>query len=119
MKTAAALVAAAALVVASGITPAPEVSENIDSQIFSPTPVVMTVEEIPDAITEEKTEEEETKKKSFFLSLKMAIYGFLAACTAWILHKIPWKKIFNKRNLYILLAVICLGLAAYFLCIGE
>ena len=116
LKATAALVAAAAFVVASSVTPAPEPTPDINSQIFNPPPVVMTIEEAPEAIVEEETQvEEEVKKRGFFFKLKMAIYGFFAACAAWVAHKIPWKKIFNKRNFYILMALICTGLALYLL----
>ncbi|MBQ4649740.1 MAG: hypothetical protein IJB73_03455 [Firmicutes bacterium] len=116
MKATAALIAAAAFVVASSITPTPEAPKDINSEIFNPTPVVMTIEEASEAIVEEETDvEEEVKKKGFFVRLKMAIYGFFAACAAWVAHKIPWKKIFNRRNFYILLALVCTGLAVYFL----
>ena len=116
MKATAALIAAAAFVVASSVTPAPEAPQDINSQIFNPPPVVMTIEEAPEAIVEEETEAvEEVKKKGFFFKLKMAVYGFFAACAGWVAYKIPWKKIFNKRNFYILLALICTGLALYFL----
>ena len=116
MKATAALVAAAAFVVASMVQPAPDAS-RVHEEVFSgPAPVVMTVEEIDDAVVEETTEEEEkVRKLSFFARLKLAFYSFCAAIGAWVAHKIPWKKIFNKRNFYILLALVCLAIAAYYL----
>ena len=115
MNATAALIAAAAFVVASSITPAPEAPQDINSEIFNPPPVVMTIEEAPEAIVEEETQaEEEVKKKGFFFKLKMAIYGFFAACAAWVAHKIPWKKIFNKRNAIIVLTLAVVLLLAYY-----
>ena len=116
MKATAALVAAAAFVVASMAQPAPDASRVHEEFLSSPPPVVMTVEEVDEAVVEETTEEEEKVRKiGFFTRLKLAFYSFCAAIGAWFAHKIPWKKIFNKRNLYILLALICLGIAAYYL----
>lgn len=116
MKATAALVAAAAFVVASMAQPAPDAPRVHEEFLSSPPPVVMTVEEVDDAVVEETAEEEEkVRKMGFFTRLKLAFYSFCAAIGAWFAYKIPWKKIFNKRNLYILLALICLGIAAYYL----
>lgn len=116
MKGAAALVAAAAFVVASMTMPPPDTSVINDEVLNAPAPVVMTIDEAADVITEESpAEEEKIKKMGFFTKLKLGFYSLCAAFSAWFAHKIPWKKIFNKRNLYILLAIICLGLAAHFL----
>lgn len=116
LKGAAALVAAAAFVVASMAQPAPDAAK-VHEEIFSgPSPVVMTIEEVDEAVVEETTEEEEkVRKLGFFARLKLGFYSFCAAIGAWIAHKIPWKRIFNRRNLYILLALVCLGLAIYYL----
>ena len=115
MKVAAALTAAAAFLVSASITPAPETSKGITPEILNPSPVVMTMEEAPEAITnEEETAEEEVKKRGILFKLKMAVYGFFAACAAWIAHKIPWRKIFNKRNFYILLVITALSTVVYF-----
>ncbi len=116
MKGAAALVAAAAFAVASLATPAPDLNKPVDELISVPAPVVMSVDEMDEAVVEETSEsEEKIRKLGFFTRLKLAFYSFCAAVSAWIAHKIPWKKIFNKRNFYILIAMVCLGLAAYYL----
>ena len=116
MKATAALIAAAAFVVASMATPAPDAAKLNEEVFNTPAPVVMTIEEVDEAIVEESTEEEErVRKLSFFQRLKLGFYSLCAACAAWVAHKIPWKKIFNKRNFYILLTLVCLGLAAYYL----
>lgn len=116
LKAAAALVAAAAFVVASMVTPAPDAAKVHEEVITGPAPVVMTIDEVDEAVIEEAADEEEKARKlGFFARLKLGFYSFCAAIAAWVAHKIPWKKIFNKRNLYILLALVCLGIAAYYL----
>ena len=116
LKATAALVAAAAFMVASMAQPAPDATKVHEEIFTGPAPVVMTIDEVDEAVVEETSEEEEkAKKMGFFTKLKLAFYSFCAAIGAWVAHKIPWKKIFNKRNLYILLALVCLGLAAYYL----
>lgn len=116
MKGAAALVAAAAFAVASMTATPPDEVKMAEELFSAPAPVVMTIDEVDDAIVEESTEEEEkVRKLGFFARLKLAFYSFCAAFSAWVAHKIPWKKIFNKRNFYIVLALVCLGFAAYYL----
>ena len=116
MKGAAALVAAAAFAVASMTAPPPDDVKMAEELFSAPAPVVMTIDEVDAAIAEESAgEEEKVKKMGFFARLKLAFYSFCAAFSAWVAHKIPWKKIFNKRNFYIVLTLVCLGLAAYYL----
>ena len=116
MKGAAALVAAAAFAVASMTAPPPDDVKMAEELFSAPAPVVMTIDEVDEAIVEESAgEEEKVKKMGLFTRIKLAFYSLCAAFSAWVAHKIPWKKIFNKRNFYIVLTLVCLGLAAYYL----
>ena len=115
MKGAAALVAAAAFAVASMTAPPADDVKMAEELFSAPAPVVMTIDEVDEAIVEESAEEEKVKKMGLFTRIKLAFYSLCAAFSAWVAHKIPWKKIFNKRNFYIVLTLVCLGLAAYYL----
>ena len=85
------------------------------NKALNPNPVVMTIDETAEAVVEEETEEESQKRRlSFFQRVKLAVYGFFAACGAWVLHKIPWKKIFTRRNLFLALLAVALCLTAYY-----
>ena len=113
---AAAAVAAVAVIAAVSLIPAKEAAvETIDPEVLNPNPVVMTLEEAEDAVVEEDAAEEEEKKQKlgFFTKLKLAFYAFCAACGAWFAHKIPWKKIFNKWTLIIVLLLAAVGVLVY------
>ena len=115
---AAAAVAAVAVIAAVSLIPAKEpAAEAADPEVLNPNPVVMTLEEAEDTVIEEETAEEEEKKQKlgFFTKLKLAFYAFCAACGAWIAHKIPWKKIFNKRNLILVLVLAAAFFAAKYI----
>ena len=104
----AAAAAALTLIAAASLLPAKaEPAQLTDPDVLNPAPVVMTIEEPDDAVIEEETSEEEEKKQKmgFFTRLKLAFYAFCAGAGAWIAHKIPWGKIFNKRNLIIVLVL--------------
>ena len=114
---AAATVAALTLIAAASLIPAKsEPAQLADSQVLNPDPVVMVMEEPVDAIMEEENAEEEEKKQKmgFFTQLKFAFYAFCAGAGAWIAHKIPWGKIFNKRNSIIVLTLAVVLLLAYY-----
>lgn len=113
---AAATVAALTLIATASLIPAK--SEPVPlpgSDILNPDPIVMELAEEVDAVVEEETAEEEEKKQKlgFFTRLKLAFYAFCAAAGAWIAHKIPWRKIFNKRNAVIVLVLAVVLLLAY------
>ncbi len=113
---AAATVAALTLIAAASLIPAK--SEPVPlpgSDILNPDPIVMELAEEVDAVVEEETAEEEEKKQKlgFFTRLKLAFYAFCTAAGAWIAHKIPWRKIFNKRNAIIVLVLAAALLLAY------
>lgn len=119
IRAAAAVVAIAVVAVAAMVPsqaePARQLEGDALNQALNPNPVVMTLEETADAVVEEETEEETQKRRlSFFQRVKLAVYGFFAACGAWVLHKIPWKKIFTRRNLFLALLILALGLTAYY-----
>ena len=113
---AAATVAALTLIATASLIPAK--SEPVPlpgSDILNPDPIVMELAEEVDAVVEEETAEEEEKKQKlgFFTRLKLAFYAFCAAAGAWIAHKLPWRKIFNKRNAIIVLVLAAALLLAY------
>lgn len=112
----AAAAAALTLIAAVSLLPAKaEPAQLTDPDVLNPEPVVMTIEEADDAVVEEETSEEEEKKQKmgFFTRLKLAFYAFCAGAGAWIAHKIPWGKIFNKRNLIIVLVLAAAGILAW------
>ena len=112
----AAAVAALTLIAAASLLPAKaEPAQLTDPQVLSPDPVVMEIEEPDDAvIEEEETEEEKKQKMGFFTRLKLAFYAFCAGAGAWIAHKIPWGKIFNKRNAIIVLILAAVGILTWY-----
>ena len=81
-----------------------------------PAPVVLDIDEA-DMDTSEDTEEEqqEEKKRGFFSWLKIWFYGLIGGIAAFFATKIPWKKIFTKRNLIILLVLVVLFLCAKYI----
>ncbi len=116
VKAAAATVAVALIAAASLIPAKSEPASLSGPNTLNPDPIVMELAEEADAIVEEETAEEEEKKQKlgFFTRLKLAFYAFCAGAGAWIAHKIPWGKIFNKRN-----AIIVLVLAVVFLLVWH
>ena len=112
LKSAAA-VAAVALIAAASLLPAkPEPAQLNDPDVLNPNPVVMTLEAADDAVVEEENagEEERKQKPGFFQRMQLAFYAFCAGAGAWLASRIPWRKIFSKRTL-----IIVLLLAAAFL----
>ena len=59
--------------------------------------------------------EQTAKKRGFFSWLKIWFYGLCAGIAAFFATKIPWKKIFTKRNFVILLVLVLLFLFARYL----
>ena len=112
----AAAVAALTLIAAASLLPSKaEPAQLTDPDVLNPVPVVMTIEEADEAVIEEESSDEEEKKQKmgFFTRLKLAFYAFCAGAGAWIAHKIPWGKIFNKRNLIIVLVLAAAGILAW------
>ena len=112
----AAAVTALTLIAAASLLPAkPEQAQLTDPEVLNPNPVVMTIEEPADAVIEEESTEEEEKKQKlgFFARIKLAFALFFAGAGAWIASRIPWKKIFNKRNAIIVLVLAILLFLAY------
>ena len=116
VKVAAAVVALTLIAAASLLPAKPEPAQLADPDVLNPAPVVMTIEETDDAVIEEESSEEEEKKQKmgFFTRLKLAFYAFCAGAGAWIAHKIPWKKIFNKRNAIIVLILAVAGILIWY-----
>ncbi len=112
LKVAAAAAALTLIAAASLLPGKAEPAQLTDPDVLNPAPIVMTIEEPDDAVVEEETSEEEEKKQKmgFFTRLKLAFYAFCAGAGAWLAHKIPWSKIFNKRNLIILLILAAAGI---------
>lgn len=115
VKLAATAVALTLIAAASLIPAKSEPVQLTDPNLLNQDPIVMELAEKADAIVEEETAEEEEKKQKlgFFTRLKLAFYAFCAAAGAWIAHKIPWRKIFNKRNAVIVLVLAVVLLLAY------
>ena len=115
VKLAATAVALTLIAAASLIPAKSEPAQLTDPNLLNQDPIVMELAEEADAIVEEETAEEEEKKQKlgFFTRLKLAFYAFCAAAGAWIAHKIPWRKIFNKRNAIIVLVLAAALLLAY------
>ena len=93
----------------------PEVGSGAP-QFNDPAPVVLEIDET-DMDTSEDSEEEqqEEKKRGFFNWLKIWFYGLIGGITAFFATKIPWKKIFTKRNFIILLVLVVLFLCAKYI----
>ena len=87
-------------------SPAPQVAE--------PDPIVLEIDET-DMAQEGEGEQQEEKKRGFFSYLKIWFYGLIAGIAGFFATKIPWKKIFTKRNLIILLVLVLLFLFAKYL----
>ncbi len=81
-----------------------------------PAPITLDIDET-DMDTSENSEEEqqEEKKRGFFSWLKIWFYGLIGGIAAFFATKIPWKKIFTKRNFIILLVLVVLFLCAKYL----
>ena len=115
----AAVVVSAGLLTAGALALVDNIPEQGSSQntIQGPEPIVLEIDE-EDVITSEENEEEEEqeeKKRGFFGYVKAALYGMAAALGGWIATKIPWKKIFNRRTFYIILALVFLYLCVRFI----
>lgn len=114
IKAAAAMTAVALITAASLLPAKTEPAQITDPNLINPAPVVMTLEEPAEAVIEEEAEEEKKHKLNFFQRLKLAFIGFFAACGAWLASRIPWRKIFNKRNAIIVLVLAACILLAYY-----
>ena len=85
-------------------------------QVAEPDPIVLEIDEADMAENgDTEDEQQEEKKRGFFSYLKIWFYGLLAGIAGFFATKIPWKKIFTKRNLIILLILILLFLFAKYL----
>ncbi len=93
----------------------PEVNSGTP-QFSDPAPVTLDIDET-DMDTSEDSEEEqqEEKKRGFFNWLKIWFYGLIGGIAAFFATKIPWKKIFTKRNFIILLVLVVLFLCAKYI----
>ena len=82
------------------------------SKLLNPEPVVMEIE-TADAVIEDESssDEDEQKKRGIFAWIKMALYAFLAGIGTFFATKVPWKKIFTKRNIIIFLVIVAVLLA--------
>ena len=85
-------------------------------QVAEPDPIVLEIDEADMAENgDTEDEQQEEKKRGFFSYLKIWFYGLLAGIAGFFATKIPWKIIFTKRNLIILLILILLFLFAKYL----
>ena len=85
-------------------------------QVAEPDPIVLEIDEADMAENgDTEDEQQEEKKRGFFSYLKIWFYGLLAGIAGFFATKIPWKKIFTKRNLIILLVLILLFLFAKYI----
>ncbi len=81
--------------------------------VTEPDPIVLDIDEAE--MTDEsgsEEEEQEEKKRGIFSWLKIWFYGMLTGIAGFFATKIPWKKIFTKRNLIILLVLVAIFLLA-------
>ena len=91
-------------------------SEKISAVNSEPAAVTMDISEFDaDSGEETDSEESEEKKIGFFKRIKIAIYGFFGAIGLWIATKIPWKKIFTKKNLIIFLVILVVAFLVYYI----
>ena len=110
-------VAAAVLVVGSiAVIDHNPAEKAADPEILNPDPVVLVLDE-PDMNIEEdsQTDQDNEKKRGIFAYIKAALYAFFAGIAGFFATKIPWKKIFTKRNLWILLILVAVFLFAKYL----
>ena len=85
-------------------------------QVAEPDPVVLEIDEADMAENSgSEDEQQEEKKRGIFSYLKIWFYGMIAGLAGFFATKVPWKKIFTKRNLIILLVLILLFLFAKYL----
>lgn len=91
-------------------------AESRDPNIMNPEPVVLEIDDIDMAEEAEDEEENQDEKKRGVLGwLKIWLYGVAAGIAGFFATKIPWKKIFTKRNLIILLVLIAVFLCAKYI----
>ncbi len=85
-------------------------------QVTEPDPIVLEIDEADMAEENDSEEDEqEEKKRGIFSWLKIWFYGMLTGIAGFFATKIPWKKIFTKRNLIILLVLVAIFLFAKYL----
>ena len=93
----------------------PEVGSSTP-QFNEPAPIVLEIDETDMDVSEDSEEgQQEEKKRGIFSWLKIWFYGLIGGIAAFFATKIPWKKIFTKRNLVILLVLIALFLCARYI----
>ena len=93
----------------------PEASPG-SSQFNEPAPIVLEIDETDmDASENSEEEQQEEKKRGLFSWLKIWFYGLFAGIAGFFATKIPWRKIFTKRNFAILLVLVVLFLCARFI----
>ncbi|MBR6472504.1 MAG: hypothetical protein IKS99_02090 [Firmicutes bacterium] len=87
------------------------------SQVTEPEPVVLDIDEadMTDESDSGTEDEQQEKKRGFFSWLKIWFYGVLTGIAGFFATKIPWRKIFTKRNLIILLVLVAVFLCAKYL----
>ena len=119
------LVKAVAVAISTGLLAVGAVAalDNINNSgpslqnVAEPDPIVLDIDETDMADQSESgdEDEQEEKKRGFFSWLKIWFYGMLTGIAGFFATKIPWKKIFTKRNLIILLVIVILFLFARYL----
>ena len=119
------LVKAIAVAVSTGLLAVGAVAalDNINNSgpslqnVAEPDPIVLDIDETDMADQSESgdEDEQEEKKRGFFSWLKIWFYGMITGIAGFFATKIPWKKIFTKRNLIILLVIVILFLFAKYL----
>ena len=119
------LVKAIAVAVSTGLLAVGAVAalDNINNSgpslqnVAEPDPIVLDIDETDMADQSESgdEDEQEEKKRGFFSWLKIWFYGMITGIAGFFATKIPWKKIFTKRNLIILLVIVILFLFARYL----
>ncbi len=119
------LIKAIAVAVSTGLLAVGAVAalDNINNSgpslqnVAEPDPIVLDIDETDMADQSESgdEDEQEEKKRGFFSWLKIWFYGMITGIAGFFATKIPWKKIFTKRNLIILLVIVILFLFARYL----
>ena len=116
VKTAVAVGVGAGLLTVGAVAALDNLPENSTgfSSINEPDPVVLDIDEA-DMEDESESEEQQEKKRGVFSWLKIWFYGLIAGIAGFFATKIPWKKIFTRRNLIILLVLVAIFLLGKYL----